>query len=306
MGLFDTPEVTILKESSDAKRYLEELERIKDSVGSNKDAVAKIDKEIAITKAGIVGEDSIMFELMNSGMDLVVLHDLFIESPSGLTAQIDYLVITPYVNVILECKNLIGNIEINNKGDFIRTFEYGGRKYKEGIYSPITQNERHITVYKECRKDTKSFIGKIAFDKWFDLYNKSYVILANSKTIVNDRYAPKAIKEKVYKADQLIGLLKSLKSDSKSSKKEMIALGNRILEMNQENRKDYIEKYKALENEVLTVDKEANDKEETTDKVCPKCGSKLVLRTAKKGAHVGSKFYGCSGYPKCRYIENIG
>lgn len=38
---------------------------------------------------------------------------------------------------------------------------------------------------------------------------------------------------------------------------------------------------------------------------CPKCGSDMVIRTAKKGAHIGSKFWGCTDYPKCRAIFNI-
>lgn len=38
--------------------------------------------------------------------------------------------------------------------------------------------------------------------------------------------------------------------------------------------------------------------------VCPKCGGKLVLRTARQGANSGRKFYGCSNYPKCRYTCN--
>ena len=33
---------------------------------------------------------------------------------------------------------------------------------------------------------------------------------------------------------------------------------------------------------------------------CPKCGGKMVLRTAKRGVNVGSQFWGCSNYPKCR------
>lgn len=33
---------------------------------------------------------------------------------------------------------------------------------------------------------------------------------------------------------------------------------------------------------------------------CPKCGNLMVLRTAKQGAHAGSQFLGCSGYPECR------
>jgi hypothetical protein len=32
---------------------------------------------------------------------------------------------------------------------------------------------------------------------------------------------------------------------------------------------------------------------------CPKCGSEMVLRTAKQGEHKGKEFWGCSKYPKC-------
>lgn len=37
--------------------------------------------------------------------------------------------------------------------------------------------------------------------------------------------------------------------------------------------------------------------------VCPKCAKPLVLRTVKSGAKAGSSFYGCSGYPACRYTK---
>ena len=38
---------------------------------------------------------------------------------------------------------------------------------------------------------------------------------------------------------------------------------------------------------------------------CPWCGAQLVLRTAKKGSSAGHNFYGCSNFPKCKYIKNI-
>ena len=41
-----------------------------------------------------------------------------------------------------------------------------------------------------------------------------------------------------------------------------------------------------------------------TTPTCPRCGSKMILRTASKGANKGRQFYGCSNYPKCRYIKN--
>jgi uncharacterized protein DUF2726/topoisomerase-like DNA binding C4 zinc finger protein len=38
---------------------------------------------------------------------------------------------------------------------------------------------------------------------------------------------------------------------------------------------------------------------------CPKCGSHMILRTAKRGDNQGGKFWGCSTYPKCGGIVNI-
>lgn len=38
---------------------------------------------------------------------------------------------------------------------------------------------------------------------------------------------------------------------------------------------------------------------------CPKCGSTMVIRTAKHGANSGSKFWGCPNYPKCRGTRPI-
>ena len=33
---------------------------------------------------------------------------------------------------------------------------------------------------------------------------------------------------------------------------------------------------------------------------CPRCRSYMVIRTVKKGKNIGSKFYGCTKYPRCR------
>ncbi len=42
-----------------------------------------------------------------------------------------------------------------------------------------------------------------------------------------------------------------------------------------------------------------------TPPACPKCGSPMVLRTAKKGANQGQQFWGCPNYPGCRAIINL-
>lgn len=33
---------------------------------------------------------------------------------------------------------------------------------------------------------------------------------------------------------------------------------------------------------------------------CPKCGSAMVPKIARSGAHQGDKFWGCSSFPRCR------
>lgn len=35
---------------------------------------------------------------------------------------------------------------------------------------------------------------------------------------------------------------------------------------------------------------------------CPKCGAKMILRTAKNGGYAGNQFWGCSRYPACKGI----
>ena len=45
--------------------------------------------------------------------------------------------------------------------------------------------------------------------------------------------------------------------------------------------------------------------EEAQEPFCPKCGSKMVLRTARKGKYSGKNFWGCSKYPNCNGILNI-
>jgi hypothetical protein len=41
------------------------------------------------------------------------------------------------------------------------------------------------------------------------------------------------------------------------------------------------------------------------EKLCPRCSSPMVKKTAKKGKHNGNDFWACSAFPKCRHIEAI-
>lgn len=327
MGLFTKPEVVILKESSDAQKYLEQLEFLYERATGT--VRQQIEKEMKYTKAGIIGEEKILFELKNSGMDMYVLHDICIEA-GDLSAQIDFYVITPKVTFLIECKNLFGDIEINNQGAFIRTFEIGGKKIKEGIYSPITQNERHMLVVKNKKLENAGTLQRFVINKCFDDYHKPLVVLANSKTVLNAKYAKKEIKEKVIRADQLVTTMKKIYNESKeisSSKKAMQEEAEALLALNVEERKEYIKKFQDMLAEVEAQKVEAQKIKaqkievrkievqpaqeavmESAEKsasmpavtdICPRCGKKLIKRNGKFGA-----FFGCSGYPKCHYTKN--
>ncbi len=43
---------------------------------------------------------------------------------------------------------------------------------------------------------------------------------------------------------------------------------------------------------------------EQTMPACPKCGSEMVRRTAKKGSNAGNQFWGCSRFPGCTGIRS--
>lgn len=288
----------VLKESVKSR---EEVEKLKELCEISKGSLKKeIEKQIYIIEKGIKGEDEVMFQLKYSGMDMFILRDLFVKS-GDLSAQIDFFIVTPKLNFIIECKNLFGNITINNRGDFIRSYNHGSKSLKEGIESPITQNERHLQVFKDIRVHYCPTIAKNIVDKHFYDFNKSLVVLANSKTILNDRFAPKEIKEQVIRADQLVPTIKRICDSSKEipgSIKEMRKFAEWMLSLCTENDYSYVERY---QEKLKKYNDALNDKaEENVCELCPRCGSKLVLRKGKRGA-----FIGCSSFPKCRYTKAV-
>jgi predicted RNA-binding Zn-ribbon protein involved in translation (DUF1610 family) len=293
-----------LKENSDMSEFIDKMKILSELATG--DLKTEIDKQIRLCSYGETGENNIIYELKNSGIDMFVLRDIYLEY-MGMSAQIDFIVVTRKVVLVLECKNLIGNIEIDNSGNFIRTYELLGKKVKEGIYSPITQNERHLRLIKEVRKESKNnFIIKKLFENGFDNTYKSIVVLANPKTYLNAKFAKKEIKEQVIRADQLVSLISRLNDESQNTswtEKEMMDCAKFYLSLNIPNKSDYAKKY-----EELLADVERNNthtQSKVIARICPRCGKELILRTAKKGENAGNQFYGCSNFPKCRYIENI-
>lgn len=290
MSLFNKRIGTVfLKDSSDAEDFVIKMQQLSEQAsGELKD---NIDRQIKLAKYGISGENNIKFELKNSGMDMYVLHDVYLEHGEQ-SAQIDYMVFTRKRTYVIECKNLFGNITIDSSGNFVRQYESHGRYIKEGVYSPVTQNERHLQVIKEIRMDSKSnLVTKKIFESSFSDTYKSLIVLANPNTVLNDYKAPKQVRSQVFRADQLVSIIKMFDNQVQSSysNKDMLETANFFLSASKPNFSDYAERYSKMLEELC---------------VCPLCGSKLVIRTAKKGNNSGSKFWGCSAFPKCKYSKS--
>jgi len=205
-------EPIFVKENLSLPRQIKQLETLKDLVIP--DQVSEIEQDIKKLSSGLTGEKNVAYELKNSYLPLLILQDIYLKNDDA-NAQIDFIVIASFGIFVIECKNLFGNLEINNNGDFIRTIEYNGKKKKEGIYSPITQNERHLELIKLLlMSKQKGFISKRIAQKSFDTMFIPLVVLANPKTVVYDRYAKKEIKNKVIRADKLIQYIKDVYNKS--------------------------------------------------------------------------------------------
>lgn len=236
-------ETIFYKKDSQLEEQISALKDLQQEYPNN----SKLNYKLKLCELGLIGENEIEFELKNANIGMYILHDVNLKY-KDLTAQIDYIIITPGYTYFVECKNLIGNISVNNRGEFIREYIYNHKKIVEGIYSPIRQAERHIEIFKKLLDENQTGIMynllKNVRQSWF----KPLVVLANSKNILKLQYAPKEIKSQIVRSDSLIDYIKkdinNLDKDYLSSQKYMNDLAFKIMQnYNQDIEKDYKEDF---------------------------------------------------------------
>lgn len=300
MGLFEVFRDTVfLKEDSSLEKQINELKEIRDKV-SDKD---KIDKDIRLLELGLQGEKEIAFELKNANIGMYVLHDVTLVH-EDLKAQIDYIIVTKGYTYLVECKNLLGDITVDNQGQFMRTYEVNGKKIKEGIYSPYTQAVRHKEVLKKRWLSKRNKLQVILWEKSFEnLWYKPLVVLSNSKCLLNTKFAPAEVRKNTIRVDQLVSYIKKdlekYDHDMYSSKKNMVELAESFLKDNIED--EYYDIASRYKKDLINQENKNEENNQVSPnneeyKICPKCGGNLVERKGKFG-----DFYGCSNFPKCRY-----
>lgn len=250
MGLFHKfTDTVFLKEDSDLQNRYDVLSKLIELYPNNDDLL----EEYYCVKKGLEGEKEIHYQLEKANIGMYVLHDINYEY-DNLTAQVDYIVVTKLYAYFIECKNLIGNITVNEKGDFIREFTFNNKKIRKGMYSPLRQAEEHRDVFKKIWNNNLSnnsilnTIRRYFAENNFTKYHRVLVVAANNETILNTKYAPSDIKYKIVKADALVRQIKydldHSKKDEWCSDKEQEKWAKGFLKFNVEKNIDYNKYYR--------------------------------------------------------------
>lgn len=229
------------------------------------------------------------------------LRNVYLPKDNGETSEVDLIYITQKGIFVFESKNYSGWIFGDEKNKNWTAML--PNKQKNQFYNPIMQNKTHLKWMSNFVGEDIPLFSIIIFSERCEL-KKVTVESDDIKVIKRDlTYAtvrdiwdknPDTVSDD--RIDELYIMLKDLTKVDKATKAAHIE----NIEM----------KYKIANDQVKDV-AEGDDSEKDSmpgpdqDMICPKCGSKLVLRTAKKGENAGNQFYGCSAFPKCRYIQDV-
>ena len=219
---------------------------------------------------GWIGEKKTQFNLW-LGLDSNLyqrFHDVIIPSSHG-TTQIDHILVSPFGIFVVETKNYKGWIYGSEDQSTWTQVIY---KSKHKFQNPLRQTHRHKKVLSKYLGVGESFIlPVISFVGDVELKTELPTNVLTSRV---SSYI-KQFNEEVFSNDEverITGLLSNVKSEYNISKSEHI---------------------QSLEDRY------------SSDTICPKCGSNLVLREVKQGSRRGSQFLGCSSFPRCRFTKQI-
>lgn len=202
--------------------------------------------------------------------DYVVLNDVLIQKGQR-SSQIDHVVVSQCGVFVIETKYYSGWILGREENESWTQSIYG---HKSKFYNPIMQNAGHICALCEMFPELSPdiFIPVIAFSP------RAYLLIRvseKSNVVYYKGLIPKikSYNEKILNLNQ-IKHIRTLLEPLTIHDKQLV---QRHIEYAQKQQDRYNRKVES--------------------RICPRCGGELVYRQGKYGG-----FYGCSNYPKCRYI----
>ncbi len=195
-----------------------------------------------------------------------LFNDLTLVNPeTGLSTQIDHILISTRGIYVIETKNLSGEIVGRDDERTWRQILAGGKIVHE-LHSPVKQNATHVFVVKKILQ-THAFLGSIVVFVKADLrgVESSAVCSLQGLGKMLRGATPLTCAER----DRYAELLKSCKGVSRRKHKRDIRTQKKRL---------------------------ARD-------LCPRCGAPLVLRQNRDDPQ--KHFYGCSNFPKCKFTKDV-
>ena len=206
----------------------------------------------------------------------LMLRNVYIPAEIGETTEIDLIYITQKGLFIIESKNVSGWI-FGRESDRYWT-ESLPDKSKHRFFNPIWQNRGHIKWLREFLHDENlPCFSLIVFSERCELKK----LEVRDKTCV------------LIHRDELISTIRSIWNQNPDV-------------FDEEGTKSIYDMLSILQNADEAMKQAHVDRihEQYHGTTCPSCGSALVLRTTKSGANAERQFYGCSAFPKCRYVRD--
>lgn len=209
------------------------------------------------------------------------LFNVYVPKDNEETTEIDVILLHESGIYVFESKNYSGWIFGNETQQYWTQVLPKGRHHsqKTQFLNPIIQNNAHIKWLKTFLNDEDlPFVSIIAFS---DRCTLKDITLINKNHFVINRYKAEAT---VQSNASVVG--------QQLSNQQIDELYNELYPLTQTNSE--------------TREKHISDiKSKMQKAVCPLCGAELVKRVATKGNNKGKEFWGCSRYPKCRYIRKL-
>lgn len=220
-----------------------------------------------------------------------VLRNIYIPKDNGETSELDVIYITQKGIFVFESKNYFGWIFGDETGTYWTAML--PNKEKNRFYNPVKQNKNHL--------------------KWLGKYVKREIPLF-SIVVFSERCELKKVNIespdiKVIKRDRIYATVRNIwdAHEDVLSGAEIDDLYEELSKLTSVDEAVKLAHVQNIEQKYKRPNKEVDVQFPTNNNslLCPKCGSELILRVAKKGPNAGNQFYGCSNFPKCRYTQNM-
>ena len=224
------------------------------------------------------------------------LFNCYLPKRNGESTEVDLILLHESGIYVFESKNYSGWIFGTETQQYWTQSLPGryGQAHKVKFFNPILQNQAHLKWLGEYLGiDSHFFYSCIVFGDECTL--KDITLTSGRHYVTNRSNLFAAISSHI----QL--------SITKLSPEQIDSLYAKLFPLTQvdaEQIAQHIKEVKEIQHkQEVAAQARVASAQGSQDGICPLCGGRLVLRTATRGANAGNKFWGCSNFPKCRYIK---